>query len=111
MNPDEDMQQLAEHDDARAGIAQAIVTSTSCAVRRRPLARARRCRPETAHCIVLAQLHLKVADENQGIPAYRDFGHTHPEQERAHQGISSSLDAKNHDPNAKDMNRYRVFLF
>jgi hypothetical protein len=67
-------------------------------------------RPRIA--IVLAQLYLKIADEQKAFPYIESLATTHPDQAKALVKEFLTVWTKNHDPNAnRNMNRFSWIYF
>ena len=113
MNPDEDMVQRQGMMMREQGLPQPIVTPEilRCAPTPAWLERVDAgLKPRIA--IVLAQLHLKVAEETKAFPHIETLATTHPEQAKELIKEFLKVWTRNHDPNAeKNMGRNSWIYF
>jgi hypothetical protein len=109
MNPDEDMQQRQMMMMRERGMPLALTTPDvlRCAPSPAWLQRVEESlRPKIA--IVLAQLYLKVSEEEKAFPCIEALAPTHPDQAKELVKEFLRVWTKNHDPNA-DKNQYRSY--
>jgi hypothetical protein len=113
MNPDDDMQQQNMMFMRQQGLPLALTTPDvlRCSPSDDWLKRVDGgVRPKVA--FVLAQLHLKVADEDKAFPHIEALAPTHPDQAKELVKEFLRVWTRNHDPNAdKNMYRYSWIYF